>query len=306
MQKRMVTIARYAQVLKEYDARHGTLLGLRTDEQRQSFAEQILDSVRRVEFVRVVRSRGVSSTRADPDSDLFDPVRAAIHHLAGGDLNESAWLVFLSVHFGKNRRTAWSLVREVYRGEGPGRRWNWERVSTGANGFRGWLDLNQTRLRACGSFGNHRKYTTLHATKAVGTGAAVASYIDWIGPARDHKQKFDAERAVTVPFSEAALFDRLYHSLEAVVSFGRMARFDYLTMLGKVGVLDIEPGRAYLTGATGPLKGARLMFGRHAPAAELEALISDLARELMVGQQVMEDSICNWQKSPDEYRPFRG
>ena len=37
-------------------------------------------------------------------------------------------------------------------------------------------------------------------------------------------------------------FDILYHSMGAVASFGRTARFDYLTMIGKLGLAPIEPG----------------------------------------------------------------
>jgi hypothetical protein len=31
-----------------------------------------------------------------------------------------------------------------------------------------------------------------------------------------------------------------------------------------------------------------------------------LGDALGVGMQVMEDSLCNWQKSPEAYVPFRG
>jgi len=49
-----------------------------------------------------------------------------------------------------------------------------------------------------------------------------------------------------------------------VERFGRTAKFDYLTMVGKLGLAAIEPGSTYMQGATGPLKGARLLFGGRA------------------------------------------
>ena len=102
-------------------------------------------------------------------------------------------------------------------------------------------------------------------------------------------------------------FDRLYRSMAAsVLRFGRLARFDYLTMLAKLGLAPIEAGSPYLQGSTGPLRGARLLFGGNHDAAELDDWLVELDRDLQVGMQVLEDALCNWQKSPSTFEPFRG
>jgi hypothetical protein len=102
----------------------------------------------------------------------------------------------------------------------------------------------------------------------------------------------------------------LYSSMSDVASFGRTARFDYLTMLGKIGLALIEPGSVYMDGATGPWKGASLLFygTDNAPVsrAQVDSFVRKLAGCLNVGMQVMEDALCNWQKSPEVFRPFRG
>ncbi len=85
-----------------------------------------------------------------------------------------------------------------------------------------------------------------------------------------------------------------------------MARFDYLTMIGKLGFAPIKPARPYLQGATGPVRGARLLFGTDDGTATLDEWLVELGAEMNVGMQVLEDSLCNWQKSPGEFRPFRG
>ena len=85
-----------------------------------------------------------------------------------------------------------------------------------------------------------------------------------------------------------------------------MARFDYLTMVGKLGLAPIEPGSTYMQGSTGPFVGARLLFGGRRSAAELDAWLVELDARLHVGMQVLEDAICNWQKSPGTFGPFRG
>ncbi len=95
----------------------------------------------------------------------------------------------------------------------------------------------------------------------------------------------------------------------AVISFGRTARFDYLCMLGKLGLAAIEPGSTYMDGATGPFDGAKLLFGNEAKGMtrrELDALLIDLGAALNVGMQVIEDALCNWQKSPGKFKAFRG
>jgi len=107
-------------------------------------------------------------------------------------------------------------------------------------------------------------------------------------------------------------FDDLYRSLK-VASFGRTAKFDYLTMIGKLGLAPIEPGSTYMQGATGPLTGARLLFGGRKSAAlrpgELEAWLVELDAQLQLGthgMQVLEDALCNWQKSPRRFVRFCG
>ena len=63
-------------------------------------------------------------------------------------------------------------------------------------------------------------------------------------------------------------------------------------------------------GATGPLAGARLLFTGDEMAsigpADLDAWLIALDSDLDVGMQVLEDALCNWQKSPLEFVPFRG
>jgi hypothetical protein len=77
-------------------------------------------------------------------------------------------------------------------------------------------------------------------------------------------------------------------------------------MLGKLGLAPIEPGSTYIKGSTGPRKGATLLFGRQADAAELDSWLVELDTHVNVGMQVLEDALCNWQKSPSKFVPFRG
>ena len=83
------------------------LPGVQSKANRAAFVEQIVESIRRIEFIKAISKRDISDLRVDPSSDLFDPIKAAILHRRRGHTDEAFWLVFLSVHFGKHKRAGW-------------------------------------------------------------------------------------------------------------------------------------------------------------------------------------------------------
>ena len=164
-------------------------------------------------------------------------------------------MVFMFVHFGKHRRAGWCYASAVYGGLCEGERWSWERVHGDPKGFRAWLDAVGGRIRAeGGGFGNHRKYESLNGLSERGTGAAVESYVQWVGAEGHHDDKI-AEVIGTTQTSPAVRFSQLYASLEVVARFGRTARFDYLTTISRLGFTDIVPDKAYLVGFYGSPPG---------------------------------------------------
>lgn len=294
--------------LVNFDAQVESLLGIKNDVARAVLVEQMIESLRRIEFVHVVRDGRIDPRRADPTSALFDPIRAAVYWMRRGELDEAYWIIFLSTHFGKHVKHGWSLTRAVYAGPNA-RPWTWQRVSADTNAFRAWLHQNEAKLRAHYSFSNHRKYQSLSAWSPVGTGAVIASYVKLIGPPRTHQQLIQ-DVHIEVGQNPRSVFQRLYKMMDQVTGFGRLGKFDFLTMLGKLGAAPIEPGSTYLQGATGPLQGARLLFANDRKARmrarDLDAHLAKLDGSLNVGMQVLEDSLCNWQKSPQKFISFRG
>jgi hypothetical protein len=94
-----------------------------------------------------------------------------------------------------------------------------------------------------------------------------------------------------------------------VRQFGRTARFDYLQTAGELGLAPITPDALHCQGSTGPVAGARLLFGDpgNSPSlADLENSAVKLDGYLNLGLDAIEDALCNWQKSPALFRPFRG
>lgn len=277
--------------------------GVRSATNRHCFSRQIIDSIRRVRYVTTISDRLVSSSITDPSLTSFNPLKAAIWHRDNGNIDEAFWLVFLATHFGKHKRTGWNLARNVYgKLEGPDR-WTWGELVSDPNNFVEWIEENTDTLAETGKFSNHRKYESIGKS-----GEVVRSYIEWVGENSSHRQKIESLSGENED-TPALLFDTLYHSMHSVLRFGRTAKFDYLCMIGKLRLANVEPGFTYMSGATGPIVGARLLFqNQNLRPRQLETFLGELKDHLNLhfGMQVLEDALCNWQKSPSRYEYFRG
>ena len=298
--------------LRKYSAHVEPLPGVEDDAALSTFIFQIIESVRRIRFIKEVSKRDISAERKNTASNLFDPIRAAMLEQRAGNFEEASWLVFLFTHFGKNLVSGYRLLRDVYGKLGQGSKWTWSQTKENPAGFRHWLDGNLAELRSGTvhrAFGNHRKYQSLDPWKRNGTGAAIESYIAWVAKFGSHKKLFEAITQATKNDPEGS-FKQLYKSMANVSSFGRTARFDYLSMIGKLELANIRPDSVHFGSATGPVDGAKLLFydsiQADASTRHLEASADQLAIYLQLDKQIMEDSLCNWQKSPTIPRGFRG
>lgn len=274
---------------------------------RDVFIGQLVESGRRRRYAVRLGTRRASSRVLDASSGAFNPLMGAVRMRDFGDFDNACWLVFLSVHFGRPKITGWSLVSEFYSKLGQGGVWDWASVQSDVNKVRTWLDDNQVDLKLRGGkFGNHRKYESLNGSSAGGTGEVIETYLEWVDGS--HAKRLGDLMGGSSNPREA--FGRIYPSLGEVVRFGRTARFDYLTMIGKLGIVDIEPDKAYLANASGPRVGAQLMLegttSSTSSSAVLEIGLSRLASHLEITFDVLEDALCNWQKSPTKFIAFRG
>lgn len=281
------------------------LPGVAHNNARNTLAWQMVASLRRLDYTRLLKQRPIDRARADPTSTLFDPERAAILHARDGNLDEAIWLVFLATHFGKHARSGWQRLREVYAGSN-GRPWTWALYSAEPTAFRRWLGQHEAQIG--GGFGNHRKYASLRVESQQGTVAVLESYLAWINQYGSHGQLI-ADLVRRGGNDPHAIFDQFYRAMR-VKQFGRLGKLDFLALLGRLDLAPITPGSAYLEKATGPLAGARLLYGG-SPLADLDPRqlddwLIELDRNLAIGMQAMEDALCNWQKSPTHFVHFIG
>ena len=223
---------RIAAALGQYERRsisHSP--GSRPATLRAVLIEQIIHSQRRNEYIQRLRFVDLAESGADPQSQGFDPLKAAIVQQRRANFDEACWMVFLYVHFGKHLRAQWRYAREVYGKLDQGGSWGWQEITSDVNGFRKWLADNQpTLLRRdeARGFGNHRKYESLDGWSRNGTGEVVATYVDWVTSEGGHARLFESAIANGSP---EASFDGLYRSMDRVQRFGRTARFDYLSLI---------------------------------------------------------------------------
>lgn len=295
--------ARVQTAIHEWESHVQQLPGLEAANARDCFIQHLVASDRSRRYIEHFRhSVKLTDRQCDPEDACFNPYAAAVLHHRDDDSDEALWLVFLLVHFGHHRVHKWGYLRSVY-GRGGKGRWNWHSVAGGVSEFRSWLRDNQVSLRSyrSGGFGNHRKRESLSDAC---TGRAIESYVDWIAPDGNHETAFGRILGHSGS-TMASKFDRLYHSMDAVYRFGRLGRFDYLTTASRLGLASIDAGSAYLAKSSGPLDGARLLFGNAAPRA-IEDQATRFGARTKISFAVLEDALCNWQKSPRVFIRFRG
>lgn len=300
---RTALAARLEAGLQQFSGTHTPLLGIAQASRRQTLVLQMIASLRRLDYTRAIRSREVAANRADPRSSYFEPERAAAFYARRGQIDEAIWIIFLATHFGQHGRHGWRMLKDVYSGLGSGV-WSWAQVSANPAQFLTWLRQNAGNIN--GAFGNHRKYETLDPASNASTAKVVESFINCFIPS---PSRWFAGLVRSTGNDPQKVFDAAYNQMN-VDRFGRLAKFDFLALLGRLDLAPVEPGSAYLSGATGPLRGARLLVDDNprskTRAATLDKILQDLNQALNVGMQVMEDSLCNWQKSPNAFVHFKG
>ncbi len=209
-----------------------------------------------------------------------------------GDLDEAAWRAFLAAYFGRasmregQRDSAFALLCGFT--EKPV--WTWRRVSADPKAFEAWLTEKAAYVAQLG-FGNHRKPRSRFDTPRLWR--AINSFLREVAAFAGSPAKFITPG--TGKSTDQDRFHDLYTRVDRVWTFGRLGSFDFVELIGDLGLARVEAGSCYLDGATGPKSGAILLFGKR-PVGELDRLAVQLARDLGVLPAILEDALCNWQK----------
>ena len=304
--RRQQQIQEISDQLRDHHQNVRPLPGIANPVARETLAMQIVASLRREEYFHVIQQRGpISADRVNPHLDSFEAELGVVHLLQQNAFDEAAWLVFLMVHLAKPGDSGWLRLRDIYGKLGQGG-WDWGSVSSNPIAFEQWLAANWQSIR--GKFGNHRKYESLEPGKQRAMGPAVVSYVNWVNAEGGHQALF-SQIVLNAGNDPHIIFDAFYKALP-VKGYGRLGRFDWTAMLARYGFIPAEAGSAYLQHATGPKTGMRLLFTGNSNAGTshvtLQEWLDQLDGTLNVGMEVLEDSICNWQKKPTVLEHFKG
>jgi Alpha-glutamyl/putrescinyl thymine pyrophosphorylase clade 3 len=304
--KRQTRKQQISTLLLQHSQATRPLPGIDDPDAREALAMQIVASIRREDYFRVIQNRGpIGGDRANPNSDSFDAELGVVHLLQQNAIDEAAWLLFLMVYLAKPVDSGWRRLRDIYGRLGNGV-WNWQAVTADPDAFEQWLAANWQAIG--GKFGNHRKYESLRPNASRPMGPSIVTYVQWVNSVGGH-QKLFSQIVLNAGNDPHTIFDAFYHSLP-VKGFGRLGRFDWVSMLSRYQFIPAEAGSAYLDTATGPKSGIRLLFTGDARAGSqpsiLQRWLDDLDADLGVGMEVLEDSICNWQKRPTRFQHFKG
>lgn len=238
---------------------------------------------------RSLRQRDVVSRQWARITDKRDIISLIHESLQSQQLDEAIWRCFVAAHFGRASATGREQIESAGRflcafQQNPF--WTWRRVAAAPDALEEWLHECPDDLATL-AYGNHRKY---ESQKPGLIWSVMDSFITLA------KQYGSPSQLIASHASEGCdRFDELYRRLRPIRRFGRTGRFDFLVLLLDVGLIADEPTSCYLKGATGPLKGARKLWGPKLPT-ELDQAAAELAMQIGVSPIILEDALCNWQK----------
>lgn len=263
----------------------------------EMLALQLIDCNAQESSFRALLECDINADCYNPKLADFDPIKAIIS-LNETNYDEACWLSFLLIYTDDSDESDWAFMRKLYgvKGLGLDTALTWEVVNDAPHLLNERLDALVTVLAESHpkpKFGHHRAYESLKHLPIVFT-----SYIRFINEQGGHEAVF---RLKNKSIDKIEYFKTRYDLIrQNIYRFGRLSTFEYLCLLGKVGLAEVAPDSCYIAEASGPKRGARLLFGMLGNE-QLDNHAVGLADHLNVGYQEVEAALCHWQKSPNRY-----
>lgn len=202
-----------------------------------------------------IRNLHLNRARDRKFDDRMDIVKWLLEARDEGDLDEALWRGFLGAHFGEPLAEAAAAhsAGEILCAFGESPVWTWVEMEADPVSFLGWLLKQRPNLPNL-AFGNHRKFEAKQPDLLY---EVVVSFVRWV-----RKNGGSPTKALSViGGTPEASFNVLFHKLDSLERFGRLGKFDLLCLYADLELLPIAPDSCYLMGASGPLAGARKLWG---------------------------------------------
>ena len=259
-------------------------------------ALQLIESEEANARIQALLNSEIDPESINPESDKFDPIKAIIS-LRHTNYDEACWLSFLLIYTDDSAQTEWAFMKKLYGGEGLNLQspltWQLLNEQPSLNERLEALAVSLSQSYPKPKFGHHRAYESLSHLPIV-----FSSYVDFIDEQGGHKALF---RPVDNALDRQQYFKLLYDLIrQNIYRFGRLSTYEYLCLLGKLGLAEVAPDSCYIAEASGPKRGAKLLFGMLSNE-QLDEHAVGLADYLEIGYQEMEAALCHWQKSPERF-----
>jgi hypothetical protein len=259
-------------------------------------ANQTSDSIRRIEIYEAYNKRAIQAVKEKQDfchtSNPF--VLAQRSDLS---LNNRLWIIYVATYFGKSNKSKWTLFERAT--------FNKKKSILLFDEIK--LDLNKyfkylssfDFFENC-NYSNHRKFTAKNLLKKNGVFESMEYFTNNI-------DKYSSVEKMD--------FHTMYKLSQKIPNFGRLAGFDFSSSLVKCSFNIEEPKSMYAEHSTGPLDAIGLILkltNNSASATSRKKLCTDLMQwfldnsDIFMIGQVLEDSICNWQKNTVNYIRYSG
>lgn len=259
-------------------------------------ASQTLDSIRRVEIYRIYKYKAEKADLSD-QSYFSTSTPFILGQRKSLSLNSRTWIVYLATYFGKSNKSRWSLFKKAaFKGE---RLIQFEDIKEDKSSY--FDILERADFFKDTSYSNHRKYTKKSLIGNKGVFHSMDHVIDNINLFSSEQQKE---------------FDTIYKGALKIPNFGRMAAFDFTSSLSKCELNVSEPLSMYHKDSTGPMNALEEILNLTRKSDRSKNARIRLGNDLLNWfrsnsdiyfiAQVLEDAICNWQKSPHYYIRYFG
>lgn len=267
------------------------------DDVIDTLSMQTIDSIRRVKIYETYQFRAdIADAKGLPYSYTSNPFSLA--QRTSLSIETRVWVIYVATYFGKSDTSKWKLFNNVaFRSDNS--LITFEEIIDNKEGYFDYL--RNMNFFEGSKYSNHRKYTR----KSLDGERGVLTSFEFM---LDHMNQFCLNA-----FSP---FDTIYQQALNIPNFGRMAAFDFTCSLSKCGLNVDQPTSMYHKYSTGPLDAINdilILAGVESPNNNLKVTFGDellnwfnTNYEIYMLAQVLEDAICNWQKSPTSYFRYFG
>ena len=273
------------------------LLGSKIDSnQLNILAKQTHDSIRRIEIYQAYKKRAIEAVK-DKKDFIHTSNPFVLSQRTDLGLDNRLWILYIATYFGKSNKSKWTLFNRATFDK-KNSIFLFDEIKLDLDKYFKYLS-DFDFFKDC-TYSNHRKYTAKNFYGDKGVFKSMEYVVNNI-------KQYSSGKEID--------FHTMYNLSQKIPNFGRLAGFDFSSSLVKCGFNIKEPLSMYAEHSTGPLDAIGLLLKLTSNSTSTNSkkqLCTDLMKwfidnsDIFMVGQVLEDSICNWQKNTSKYIRYTG